>query len=106
MMKEQIRIAKLCQRIGLAIESIKALFEGKSLTAKSFSFFSPEHNQKFTAEDVRLKIEKEPDNPNKLRLNFNGMNILEWFQQKYKEFQQRIVDNTRQVPPKSKGLRL
>ncbi|KAA6320688.1 Plasmid recombination enzyme [termite gut metagenome] len=106
MMKEQLRIADLCRKVGLAIESIKSLFEGKSLTAKSFSFFSPEHNQKFTAEDVRLKIEKEPDNPNKLWLNLNGTNILEWFQQKYKEFQQRIVGGTRQVPPKNKGFRL
>ncbi|KAA6320271.1 Plasmid recombination enzyme, partial [termite gut metagenome] len=40
MMKEQLRIADLCRKIGLAIESIKSLFEGKCLTAKSFSFFS------------------------------------------------------------------
>ncbi|KAA6317012.1 hypothetical protein EZS27_032769 [termite gut metagenome] len=90
MMKEQLRIADLCRKIGLAIESIKSLFEGKSLTAKSFSFFSPEHNQKFTAEDVRLEVEKEPDNPNKLRLNLNGVNILDWFRQKYQEFQKAI----------------
>ncbi|GHT08748.1 hypothetical protein FACS189426_05120 [Bacteroidia bacterium] len=32
----------------------------------SYSFFSPEHNQKFTAESINLKIEKEQDNPNKL----------------------------------------
>jgi len=72
MMKEQLRVAGLCRKIGLAIESIKSLFEGKILTAKSFSFFSPEHIQKFTAEDVKLKIEKEQDNPNKLRLNLNA----------------------------------
>ena len=89
MMKENLRIAVLCRKIGLAVESIKALFEGKILTTKSFTFFSPEHNHKFTAEDVRLKIEKESDNPNKLRLNLNGMNILEWFRQKYQELQIR-----------------
>ncbi|KAA6329000.1 hypothetical protein EZS27_022150, partial [termite gut metagenome] len=88
---EQLRIAELCRKIGLAIESIKALLEGKSLTAKSFSFFSPEHNQKFMAEDVRLKIEKEPDNPNKLRLNLNGANILEWFRGKFSESQQTMI---------------
>jgi hypothetical protein len=65
------------------------LFEGRSLTAKSFSFFSPEHNQKFKAEDVKLKIEKEPDNQSKLCLNLNGMNILDWFRQKYQELQIR-----------------
>jgi hypothetical protein len=28
-----------------AINTTKALFAGKTLTAKTFSFFSPEHNQ-------------------------------------------------------------
>jgi hypothetical protein len=106
MMKEQLRIADLCQKIGLAIESIKALFEGKSLTAKSFSFFSPEHNQKFMAEDVRLKIEKEPDNPNKLRLAINGMNVIDWFRQKYKEVQQRIGINILQGSKERKVFKL
>ncbi|KAA6342138.1 Plasmid recombination enzyme [termite gut metagenome] len=105
MMKEQLQIADLCQKIGFTIEAVKALFEGKSLTAKSFSFFSPEHNQKFTAEDVRLKIEREPDNPNKLRLTINGMNVVDWFKQKYKEVQQGIRVNTFNVS-KNKGLGL
>ncbi|KAA6311523.1 Plasmid recombination enzyme [termite gut metagenome] len=111
MMKEQLRIAELCRKVGLAIESIKSLFEGKSLTAKFFSFFSPEHNQKFTAEDVRLKIEKEPDNPNKLQLNLNGMNILEWFRQKYQVFQKSIDIHVKpkhetELQNKNKGIKM
>jgi hypothetical protein len=111
MIKEQLRIAELCRKVGLAIESIKALFEGKCLTAKSFSFFSPEHNQQFTAEDVRLKIEKEPDNPNKLRLNLNGMNILDWFRQKYQEFQKSIDIHVKpkyetELQNKNKGIKM
>jgi hypothetical protein len=85
MMKEQLRIADFCRKVGLAVESIKALLTGKTLTAKAFSFFSPEHKQKFSAENVKLKIESEPDNPNKLRLNLNGMSILEWFRQRFQE---------------------
>jgi hypothetical protein len=106
MVKEQLRIAELCRKIGLAIESIKALLTGKTLTAKSFSFFSPEHKQKFTVEDVKLKIESEPDNPNKLRLNLNGMDILEWFKQKYQEVQQRLNIGKKQEMNKSKGIRM
>jgi len=79
MMKEQLRIADFCKKIGLAFESIKTLFADKGLTANTFSFFSPEHNKKFTANDVKIRIEKEPDNPNKLRLNLNGVGILDWF---------------------------
>jgi HKD family nuclease len=54
---------ELCRKIGFAIENIKSLFEGKILTTKYFTFFSPEHHRKFTAENVKLKIEKEQDNP-------------------------------------------
>jgi hypothetical protein len=106
MMKEQLRIANLCRKVGLAVESIKALFAGKTLTAKSFSFFSPEHNQKFTAEDVKLKIEKEPDNPNKLCLNLNGINILEWFKDKFQEVQQKFNTGRKPEMNKSKGIKM
>jgi hypothetical protein len=102
MMKEQLRITALCQKIRLAVESIKALFAGKTLTVKSFSFFSPEHNQKFMAEDIKLKIEKEVDNPNKLRLNLNGINILDWFREKYQEVQRKVVP----LPKNCKALKL
>jgi hypothetical protein len=90
MMKEQLSIADLCKTMGLAVNSIRALLEGRNLTAKTFSFFSSEHKQKFTAEDVKLKMEKEPDNPDRLRLNLNGVNILDWFKQKYQELKQTI----------------
>ncbi|GAB6012816.1 MobV family relaxase [Viscerimonas tarda] len=91
MMKENLRIAELCRKIGIGIEYIKLLFTGKTLTAKSFSFFSPEHNQKFTAENINLKIEKEQDNPNRLRLTLNEMNILDWFRGKYQEIHRKVV---------------
>jgi predicted nuclease with TOPRIM domain len=103
-MAEQLRIADLCQKIGLAIESIKLLLAGKSLTAKSFSFFSPEHNQKYQATDVSLRIERESENSNRLRLSLNGMNILDWFGQKYHEFQRKIDFNKKPETKKSKGI--
>jgi hypothetical protein len=106
LMKEQLRIATLCQKIGLVVESIKALFAGKTLTANSFSFFSPEHNQKFMAENISLKIEKEPDNPNKSRLNLNGMNILEWFREKYQEVQKQFGINRKLEINKNKGIKM
>jgi hypothetical protein len=106
MMEEQFRIADFCKNIGLAIESIKSLLASRILTAKSFSFFSPEHNQKFKAENVNLKIEKEPDNQNKLRLNINGINILDWFTAKYQEIQQRFGIDRKPEINKNKGIRM
>jgi len=103
--KEKLRIADFCQKIGLAFESVKSLIAGNILTANKFSFFSQEHNRKFLAEDVKLKIEKEPDNPNKLRLNLNGMDILEWFKDKYREVQQKNNISIEPEIKKGKGIK-
>ena len=109
-MKEQLRIADFCKKIGLAVNSIRALLEGRNLTAKTISFFSPEHKQKFTAEDVKLKMEKELDNPDKLRLNLNGMNIVDWFREQYLRVKQATNHYTRlNVKPevgKNKGIKM
>jgi DNA-binding transcriptional MerR regulator len=109
-MKEQLRIADFCKQIGLAVNSIRALLEGRNLTAKTFSFFSPEHKQKFTAEDVKLKMEKEPDNPDKLRLNLNGQNIVDWFREQYQRVKQATSYYARPtIKPeagKNKGIKL
>lgn len=109
LMKEQLRIADFCKKMGLAFDAIKALLAGRNLTAKTFSFFSPEHEQKFTAEDVKLKMEKEPDNPDKLRLNLNGMNILDWFGEQYQRMKQATDHyarpNIKSQVDKNKGIK-
>jgi FtsZ-binding cell division protein ZapB len=106
MMKEQLRITDLCQKIGFTIGAVRKLLKGITLPIASGKLYSSEHKQYFEVKDAKVKIEKEPDNPSKLRLTINGINILEWFRQKYKEFQQRIVGNTHQVSPESKRFRL
>jgi len=109
MMKEQIRIAKFCEKIGLAFESIKKLLTGITLTSKAFKFYSPEHKQHFQAKDVQLKIEKEPDNPEKLRLNLNSENIKDWFNRKHEELQKiatsKLVENKTRLVGR-KGFRM
>ncbi len=92
--------------MGLAFNFIKALLEGRNLTAKTFSFFSPEHKQNFTAEDVKLKMEKEPDNPDKLRLNLNGVNIIDWFKVQYQRVKQATRPNIKPEVGKSKGFKM
>lgn len=102
MMKEQLRIAKLCEKIGLGIKYIVMMFEGKSLTAASYSFFSPEHNRQFEATNVNIKIEKDAEDQSKLKLTLNGKDILDWFRIKYKELQERIKPN----PSQSRGFKM
>ncbi|KAA6320452.1 hypothetical protein EZS27_029777, partial [termite gut metagenome] len=106
MMKEQLRIADLCQKIGFTIEAVRQLLKGITLSIASGKLYSSEHKQHFEVKEAIVKIEHEPDNPNKLRLAINGMNVVDWFRQKYKEVQQKIVVNFRQASPKNKGFRL
>ncbi|KAA6318134.1 Plasmid recombination enzyme [termite gut metagenome] len=105
MMKEQLQIADLCQRVGFTIEAVKQLLKGITMSIASGKLYSSEHKQYFEVKDSKVKIEKEPDNPNKLRLVINGMNIVDWFKQKYKEVQQKIRVNALNVS-KNKGLGL
>jgi len=86
------------------MNSIIKLLEGKTLTANSLKFYSPDHKQYFEAKEIRLKIDKEPDHPEELRLNLNGNNILDWFKQKYQQAQQKYGVNPK--AKQNKGISL
>lgn len=82
-----MRIAELCEQIGLRFDTIRALLFGKTLTGKPAKFYSPEHKH-FETKDIQLKIEKDPENSGKLFLSLNGQNISDWFRQKYQDVKQ------------------
>ncbi|KAA6323621.1 hypothetical protein EZS27_026953 [termite gut metagenome] len=77
-----------------------------TLSITSGKLYSSEHKQYFEVKDAKVKIDHESDNPDKLRLTINGINIIDWFRQKYKEVQQRIGFNTLKMPSKNKELGL
>ncbi|MDR2065668.1 MAG: plasmid recombination protein [Prevotellaceae bacterium] len=104
-MKEYVRIADLCQKIGFTIDAIRRLLKGVVITVND-KLYSPEHNQHFEAKDLKAQIEKEPDNPNKLRLNLNGMNILEWFREKFQEMRQAVGNGKKQANDKSRQMKM
>lgn len=101
---ERLRIAKLCKATGLGIDSIKSLFKGEPVSVNG-SLYSPEHKQSFPVKDASLKIFKDKENPDKLKLSINGKDILDWFKQKYQEFKQKIGVHVKQnIKSKSRGL--
>lgn len=87
---EGIRIIRLCEVIGLAVDTIKKLLEGKSLTFKNGSLYSPEHKQNFDAKDTTIAINTDPKDEKKYQLTANNIQISDWFKLKYKEFRQSI----------------
>jgi hypothetical protein len=92
--------------VGFTIEAVRQLLKGITLSIASGKLYSSEHKQYFEVKDAKVKIDHEPDNPNKLRLAINGTNIIDWFKLKYKELQQRISFNSPHNLTKNKGFRL
>jgi hypothetical protein len=97
--KKVLPIAEQCRKIGIAIDAIRKLLKGEtfSFTGK---LFSTEHNRHFEVSEAMIKIEST----NKLCLIINGMNVLEWFRQKQKEFLNRIGVN--QEPRRNSKMKL
>jgi DNA-binding transcriptional MerR regulator len=106
MMKEQLRIVDLCQKIGFTIEAVRQLLKGITLSIASGCLYSIEYKQHFEVKEAIIKIDHEPNSPNKLRLTINGTNIIDWFRLKYKEVQQRMKFNSPHNPINNKGFRL
>ncbi|MDH6356354.1 MobV family relaxase [Parabacteroides sp. PF5-9] len=108
-LSEHLRIAQLCKAVGLAIDTIKQLFKGEAV-AVTGKLHSLEHDQSFNAQDAKLKLYREGENSDRLKLSINGQNILDWFKQKYREVKQseRPYSIPIQKPEvgKSKGLKL
>ena len=77
-LNERLRIAQLCKGIGLAIETIKQLFNGGPVPYTG-KLHSSEHDHYFNVQDAKLQIFKERDDSDKLLLKLNGQNIIDWF---------------------------
>jgi hypothetical protein len=105
---ENLRIAKLCEGIGLAIGIIKKLFAGE-VVSFSGNLRSSEHDRDFSVQDAKLEIVKEQSAPNKFFLYLNGQNITDWFKHKYQEVKQAANSYKRSVikpeVDKNKGIK-
>jgi hypothetical protein len=58
------------------------------------------------AKDLKIRIEKEPDNPNKLHLTANGTDIFEWFRLEYQKVKEKFGVGNMQETGKNKGVRM
>jgi hypothetical protein len=116
---ENLRIAKLCRGMGLAVDAIRRLFSGETL-AVAGKLRSPEHDRDFDVKDAKLQLSRDrsepsasnaphdpnaPANPNRLRLTLNGQNILDWFREQFEKLQQVVRPYMRQPvqPKQSRG---
>ncbi|MDR2936551.1 MAG: plasmid recombination protein [Rikenellaceae bacterium] len=110
---ENLRIAKLCKGMGLAMDAIRKLFGGETITVTG-KLHSPEHDRDFDVQEAKLQLTSDlsasntphtpnaPANTNRLRLSLNGQNILDWFREQFEKLRQARPYIRQPVQPKQK----
>ena len=105
MLKEMLRVEKLCAAIGFTKEMIESLLTKKEAIRCNGRIYSEEHRRKFDIKNDIFKVEKNPTDDSKLVLTINKQPIGEWFKEQFG----KLKHNLRESSEKSKinrGFRL
>lgn len=88
-LRELLSIERMCRLVGFSDDLTKRILSGDKVGFKG-SLYSAEYKQKFSTVHSVAQMEPEPKQPEKLRLAIDGVDIIEWFRLKYREFQRSI----------------
>ena len=105
MLKEMLRMEKLCAAIGFTKEMIESLLTKKEAIRCNGRIYSEEHRRKFDIKNDVFKVERNPTDNNKLVLTINRQPIGEWFKEQWEKLRQGLR-NTVEEPRKNGGLKL
>ena len=105
MLREMLRMEKLCAAIGFTKEMIESLLTKKEAIRCNGRIYSEEHRRKFDIRNDIFKVEKNPTDDTKLVLTINRQPIGEWFKEQWEKFRQGLRQSTEE-PRKSRGLKL
>ena len=105
MLKEMLRMEKLCAAIGFTKDMIESLLTKKEAIQCSGKIYSEEHRRKFDIKNDIFRIEKSSVNENKLVLTINKQPIGEWFKEQWKKLR-RGLRQSEEEPRKSRGFRI
>ena len=104
MLKEMLRMEKLCAAIGFTKEMIESLLTKKEAIRCNGRIYSEEHRRKFDIKNDIFKVEKNPTDDSKLVLTINRQPIGEWFKEQFDKLRyrfQKIPDEQK----KGRGVR-
>ena len=105
MLREMLRMEKLCAAIGFTKEMIESLLTKKEAIRCNGRIYSEEHRRKFDIRNDIFKVEKNPTDDSKLVLTINRQPIGEWFKEQWEKLRQGLR-NTMEEPRKSRGFRM
>ena len=104
MLREMLRMEKLCATIGFTKEMIESLLTKKEAIRCNGRIYSEEHRRKFDIKNDIFKVEQSPTDSSKLVLTINKQPIGDWFKEQFGKLRhsiQRILSE-----PKNRGIKL
>ena len=105
MLKEMLRMEKLCAVIGFTKDMIDCLLTKKDAIQCNGKIYSEEHRRKFEIKNDIFKVEKNPTDDSKPVLTINRQPISEWFKEQVEKLRQGLRSTT-EDPRKSRGFRM
>ena len=105
LLKEMLRIERLCYAIGFTKDMINSLLTKKEAIRCNGKIYSEEHRRKFDIKNDIFKVEKSSVDENKLVLTVNRQPIGEWFKEQWEKLRQGLRQSAEE-PRKSRGFKL
>jgi len=105
MLREMLRMEKLCAVIGFTKDMIDCLLTKKEAIQCNGKIYSEEHRRKFEIKNDIFKVERNPTDDGKLVLTINMRPIGEWFKDQFNKLQYSLHKPTGD-PKKGKGIKL
>ena len=105
MLREMLRMEKLCAAIGFTKEMIESLLTKKEAIRCNGMIYSEEHRRKFNIRNDIFKVERSPTNDSKLVLTINRQPIGEWFKEQFGKLKHNLCEPIEE-PKRNRGLRV
>ena len=105
LLKEMLRMERLCYAIGFTKDMINSLLTKKEAIRCNGKIYSEEHRRRFEIKNDIFKVEKSLADDNKLVLTINRKPIGEWFKEQWEKLRQGLRQSAEE-PRKSRGFRL
>ena len=105
LLKEMLRMERLCYAIGFTKDMINSLLTKKKAIRCNGKIYSEEHRRKFDIKNDIFKVEKSSVDENKLVLTVNRQPIGEWFKEQWEKLRQGLRQSAEE-PRKNRGFKL
>jgi hypothetical protein len=104
---ELLKQAKFCLKVGFTKEMASMLVNEKPVRF-SGALYSHEYERKFQTEQSTARIEENPKEQGKFRLMIDGLHVVDWFRQKYREMQKAMGIHLKERPEvnRNKGIKM